>query len=285
MKTKWRDILSDAKSFPDDFKVDLGNGNVMSLGDLRSDDKESHGAVTASLSAKEKEVNDRAEQLKKADAAVMAMFDNYLKVTGLSADEALAGKEPVTRKIVASNTDLDPNDPIVGKLVSALNGLKEEMGTIKGSIATQRDQVLKPMLSTYLDDYYQDRWNDKIEPGLPKAAKGKVDFDAAMKHAEKEGYKDSRGRLDLNKAARDLTYDYRIDEEADKRATDRVKKLRDEETVAAMGRPGTVGANRGGKVQQQFKTEKGRTKSLEEAMEMARQDVDIWTGGASTGNA
>lgn len=284
MKTKWKQILEDKNSFADDMKIDMGNGNVMSLGDLRADDIESKGAVTASLTAKERQLAEEKQQLERASVQVTTLFQQYLDITGLTPEEAIAGKKPVSVKTVAANTELDANDPIVGKLVGVINSLKDEVGTIKGTLSSHQEKILKPMLSTYLDDYYQDRWNDKLEPGLPKAAKGKIEFEQVMKHAEKEGYKDSRGRLDLNKAVRDLTYDYRVDEAATSRAQEQVKKMRDEETVAAMGKPGTIGPGRNS-TPKQFKNEKGRTINLDQALEMARQDADIWTGGATAGNA
>lgn len=276
---KFREILEDSKSFADDIKIDLGNGVTKSLGELRAEDKESQGAVTAQLTAKERQLAEEKKQLELASANVTQMFQQYLEATGMSAEEALSGKKAVTRKQVAENADLDPNDPIVGKLVTAINSIKDEVGTIKGALSTQQEKVLKPILSTYLDDFYNDRWHDKIEPSLPKSAKGKISFEDAMKYAEKEGYKDQRGRLDLNKAARDLTLEYRIDEEAEKRANDRVKKLRDEDTLAAQTRPGHGGPSPRAGAPSQFKTEKGKTKTIEQALEMARQDVDIWTQG------
>lgn len=284
MKTKWRDILKDKTQFPDDFKVDMGNGNVMSLGDLRADDVESHGAVSATLTAREQELNTRAETLRKADSAVQNMFAKYLEVTGLSAEEALAGKTPTKREISAS-ADLDEKDPILGKFVSALNEIKNKVGAMETNFQTTQKNVLAPMLSTYLDDYYQDRFNDKIAPKLPKSAKDKIKFEDVMKHAETQGYKDARGRLDLDKATRDLTYDFRVEEAAEERAQERVKKLREEETMGAMGKPGATGNNPRTRVTQDFKNPKtGRTISLEEAMSKAYQDASIWTGAPAWAN-
>lgn len=280
---KWAEILEDSSSFANDMKIDLGNGITKTLGELRAEDKESKGAITASFTAKERQLAEEKQQLERASLQVTSLFQQYLDATGLSPEEALAGKG-AQKKEVAKNLELDPNDPIVGKFVTALNEVKNEIGSIKGTLSQHQEKVLKPMLSTYLDDYYQDRWNDKLEPSLPKAAKGKIVFDDVMKHAEKEGYKDARGRLDLNKAVRDLTYDYRVEEAAQARAQEEVKKLRDQETVAAMGKPGTIGPGRN-TTPKQFKNEKGRTVSLDQALEMARHDADIWTGGVQAGNA
>ncbi len=282
MSRKWSEILEDASSFANDMKIDLGNGITKTLGELRAEDKESKGQITASFTAKERQLAEEKQQLERASMQVTSLFQQYLDATGLSPEEALAGK--VTKKQVAANADLDPNDPVVGKLVQTIQSLQSEVGTLKGTLTSHQEKVLKPMLSTYLDDYYQDRWNDKLEPGLPKSAKGKIAFKDVIEHAEKEGYKDGRGRLDLNKAVRDLTYDYRVKEDSQRLAQEEVKRIQDEQTVAAMGKPGTIGPGRN-TTPKQFKNEKGKTVSLDQALEMARQDADIWTGGVQAGNA
>jgi hypothetical protein len=277
MPKTWAEILSNSQDFPDDFVITTKDGETFKLGDARSYDKETKGALTQQLTAKEQALSKEKLELEKASNGVYEMFNKYLELTGLTAEEALAGKKPLTKKAAAIATDLDENDPLVGSLVKEVNSLKSELKTLGGSMAEAREKILKPMLGTYLDDYYHDRWEDRIEPNLPKAAKDKIKLDDVMKHAEKEGYKDSKGRLNLQKAAEDMTASYRQDEW---REGERKKIRKEIEDAQVMDvRPGGSGVNSTPRstTPKNFKDEKGRTKSFEQVLADAAQDHDLWS--------
>ena len=272
---KWKEILADRSTYPDDFTISLKDGSTVTLAQMRAEDAETEGALTAKLTAREQDLATRESQLGKASKGVMEMFENYLNLTGLTAEEALAGKKP-TVKAAAAATGLDENDPLLGEMVKTVKGLQSELAATKAELINQRDKVLKPVLSTYLNDYYQDRWEDKIEPGLPKAAKGKVTFDQVMKHAEDNGYKDKQGRLNLLKAASDLTADYSTQEWRETEREKIRKEVENELTMAASQRPGAPGARP--TVAKNFLDDKGHTKTFDQVLQDAAADTDLWQG-------
>jgi hypothetical protein len=269
---KWAEILSN-KQYPDDFVISVKNGDkteTLTLGQMRAEDTESRGALTAELTRKEQDILKREKDVTNASKGIATMLENLSTKTGLSYEELIEGKTP-TKKVVAQAAELDENDPLVGALVKEIKGLRAELTTTKGDIETVRKNALGPMLNTYLEDYYEGTW-EKITPTLPKGAK--VERADALKYAQDNGLKDSRGRLDLRKAVRDLTYDDRINEEAEKRVADLRKKDEDTRTIAAAPKPGGTHINV--KTDRSLLDAKGRTKSFDDMLTEAAADTEMW---------
>src|SRR5215469_358477 len=230
MAKKWADILKDSATYGDDFVVTMKDGETVTIGQMRAYDRENEGALTQRLTAKEKELAGRESNLNTASIEFGKLVERVAEQSGMSVDDLLAGKAP-TRRAVAQSSGLDENDPLVGSLVKEIKAMRADFAS---QIDVVKKQALGPMLSTYLEDYYEASW-EKLSPSIPKSAK--VTRDEALKYATDNGYKDSKGRLDLSKAIRDLTYDARVDEAAAAKVADLRKKDDDQRVLAAAPKP------------------------------------------------
>lgn len=272
---KWADLLKDKTLYPDDFTVVVrrdGKEESLSLGDMRAYDAESRGALTADLTRRETEILSREKNVNDASVQLATVIEKTATAAGMTVDELLQGKAP-TRKAVAVAADLDESDPLVGSLVKEIKSLRSEIQSVKADSERTRKDALGPMLTTYLEDYYDNTW-EKLEPTLPKGAK--VSRDEAIKYANDNGYKDSRGRLDLRKAAKDLTYDARVKAEAETMAADLRKKDDDARVLAAAPKPSGTHINV--KTDKSLLNSKGRTKDFDEVLNDALIDTDMWKG-------
>jgi hypothetical protein len=275
---KWKDILADKNTYPDDFVITTKDGETFNLGAAREYDREHEGELTQRLTAKEQALAKEKLELEKASTGVYEMFNKYLELTGLTAEEALAGKKPLSKRAAAENAELDENDPLVGSMVKEVNKLKAEIKAMGTQMSDAREKILKPMLGTYLDDYYHDRWEDRIAPKLPEKAKDKIKLEDVMKYAEKEGLKDSKGRLNLDRAASEMTSEYRQDEWREQERTKIRKQLEEESLTASMPKPGG-GPNSSPRkeVAKNFRDDKGRTKTFDQVLQDAANDADLWS--------
>jgi hypothetical protein len=270
MAKKWAEILKDGTAYPDDFTVTLKNGEVMSLGDMRSYDREHEGELTRTLTAKEQELSARERNVSGASTALAQRIKQAADAAGISVDDFIEGKIP-SKKQVAKEQDLDEDDPLVGKLVKELRAVKAELTATQTSIKDIREKAIGPVINTYLEDYYENTWDNRIAPSLPKSAK--VTRDEAIKYAEENGLKDKKGRLDLSKAAKDLTFDARVAEAAESKVKDLRKKDEDQRVLESIPQPGGRAHL---KTQPQFKTEKGATKSFDQVLNDAMTDTELW---------
>jgi len=270
---KWATLLADKTQFPDDFVVSVkrdGKDETLSLGEMRSYDTESKGALSAELTKKEQDILKREKYVTDASKGIASMLENLSAKTGLTYEELIEGKTP-TKKEVAKASELDENDPLVGVLVKELKAVRAELTSTRGEIDNVKKSALGPMLNTYLEDYYESTW-EKIEPSLPKGAKAtRAD---ALKYAQDNGLKDARGRLDLRKAVRDLTYEDRINAEAEKRVADLRKKDEDTRTLASVPKP--AGTHINVKTDRSLLDAKGRTKSFDDMLSEAAADTEMW---------
>ena len=270
---KWAELLANKQLYPDDFVVSYKSGDkteTMTLGQMRTEDTESRGALTAELTRKEQDILKREKDVTNASKGIATMLENLSAKTGLSYEELIEGKAP-TKKEVAKGAELDENDPLVGALVKEIKGLRTELTATRGEVENVKKSALGPMLNTYLEDYYESTW-EKIEPSLPKGAKAtRAD---ALKYAQDKGLKDAKGRLDLREAVKALTYEDRINAEAEKRVADLRKKDDDARTLASVPRP--AGTHINVKTDRSLLDAKGRTKSFDDMLTEAAADTEMW---------
>lgn len=268
MPRKWKDLLTD-KSIPDDFAISV-NGETLTFGQMREYDREHEGELTQRLTAKESELAKREKTITDASVGMATMLERVSAATGMSTDDLLEGKMP-TKKVVAASADLDENDPLVGKLVKEIKGLRSEFA---GKVDELRKNAIGPMLNTYLDDFYEDRWDSKIAPSLPEGSK--LTLKEALDHANKNGIKDGKGRFDLARAAKELTYDERVAADAKKLAAVERKKMEDEAALASVPRPSSLGQRV--KPAKTLLNDKGQVKNFDDVLNDAVNDADLWKG-------
>lgn len=274
MAKKWKDILAD-QAVPDDFAVSV-NGETMTIGDMRAYDRETRGALSAQLTKREEEMATREKMVNDASIGMASMIERIGQATGLTPDELLAGKAP-TRKEVAKAAELDENDPLVGALVKELKAVRTELAATNGRYEDLKKNALGPMLNTYLGDYYDLQW-ERLSGQIPEGAT--LTREQAIEHANKSGYKDQKGRLDLGKAIKDLTYDARVKIEAKKLATEERKKMENEFAMRSAPRPSQLGQKV--KPDKSVLNAKGQVKSFDEVLTDAVNDVDLWRGIAKS---
>jgi hypothetical protein len=251
----WKEILSDKNSYPDDFTVTLKSGEVMSLGDMRTYDKEHEGELTRNLTAKEQEVAQRERNVQGASTALAQRIKQAADATGISVDDFIEGKMP-TKKQVAKEKEI--------------KGLRTQFEASQLQIKDLKEKGIGPVINTYLEDFYENKW-EKVSTKLPKGAK--VELKDALKYAEENGLKDGKGRWNLEKAVKDLTFDARVAEEAEKRVTTLRKEDDDKRTLEQIQQPGSHARF---KTEPQFKNAKGGTKSFDEVMNDALTDTELW---------
>jgi hypothetical protein len=269
MAKKWAEILKDRAAYGDDFTVTLKSGETMTLGDMRAYDTEHEGELTQKLTAKEQELAGRERNVSGAANALAARIKQAADAAGISVDDFIEGKIP-TKKEVAKAQDLDENDPLVGQLVKEFRGLKSELQATQGQLKDLKEKGIGPVVNTYLEDYYEGKW-EKVSAKLPKGAK--LELKEALKYAEENGLKDTKGRWNLEKAVKDLTFDARVEEAAQTKLADLRKKDDDQRMLESIPKP-NVGPRAG--VAKDFKDAKGRTKSLDDVMLDALSDTDMW---------
>lgn len=270
MPKTWKEVIAD-KSIPDDFTF-LVNGETMTLGSMRQYDRENQGELTRQLTAKETEMAKREKFVNDASIGIATMVERMSAATGLSTEDLLAGKVP-TKKEVARSAELDENDPLVGTLVKEIKSLRAEVQSANANVDNLKKNGLGPVINTYLEDYYESRW-DKLSSSLPEGSK--LDLKSALEHANRNGYKDTKGRLDLSKAIKDLTYEDRVKVEAQKLASVERKKMEDEMALRTAPRPAQLGQRI--KPDKTVLNEKGRVKSFDEVLNDAVGDADLWRG-------
>lgn len=268
-KKAWREIFADSQSFPDDFVLSDKDGNTFSLGEARTYNKEHDGELLAGLEKRDRELKGREGNLMNAERAMTARIKQAAEAAGVSIEDFVEGK--FSRRSVAEQQDLDESDPLVGKLVKELKGLRSELSATQGQIKDLKEKGIGPVINTYLEDYYEDQF-DRLSHNLPKGTK--LELKDVLSYAEKEGMKDSKGRYNLRKAVNELTSEARQEEAFGKRLADEKKKWEDERKVASM-QPPQSGPRAG--VTKQFKDEKGHTKSIEQVLQDSLQDEAIWS--------
>ena len=272
---KWADVLKNSQQYPDDFVVSIKNGDkteTMTLSEMRTYDREHEGELTRTLTAREQAIQKREKDVEQASIGLATVIEKAAANAGLSVDEFIQGKAP-TKKAVAAAADLDENDPLVGTLVKQMKTMQARLDAQDTEIKKTRSDALGPMLTTYLEDYYEGKW-EKLAPTLPKGAK--VTREEALKYAQDNKLVDARGRLDLSKATRDLTYDARVKADAEAMAGEMRKKIEDERTLAAAPKPSGTHINV--KPDKSLLNEKGRVKNFDEVLGDALNDTDLWKG-------
>jgi hypothetical protein len=270
----WKDILSDP-AIPDDFALNV-NGETMTLGSMRAYDRDSRGELTRQLTAREQDMAKREKLVNDASVGMATMLERVGQATGLTPDELLAGKMP-TKKEVAQTAGVDENDPLVGSLVKDIKTLRAEVAASNGKLEELRKNALGPMLNTYLDDFYELQW-ERLHGQIPEGSK--LERQAALDYAQKQGLRDAKGRWDLGRAIRDLTYEDRVKAEAKKLATEERKKMQDEFALRNVPRPSQLGQRV--KPDKSVLNEKGQVKSFDEVLNDAVNDAELWRGLAKS---
>jgi hypothetical protein len=269
MPKTWKEVLKDKAAYGDDFTVTLKSGETMTLGDMRAYDTEHEGELTQRLTAKEQELAAREGNVGKAATALATRIKQAADAAGISVDDFIEGKIP-TKKQIATEQELSEDDPLVGKIVKEMKAVRAELQTTQGQLKDLKEKGIGPVINTYLEDFYETKW-EKVAAKLPKGAK--VELKEALKYAEDNGLKDNKGRWNLDKAVRDLTYDARVEEAATAKLADLRKKDDEEKLLASIPKP-NVGPRAG--VAKDFKTAKGATKSFDEVLNDAMTDTELW---------
>jgi hypothetical protein len=277
-----KDILTNAK-YADDMVLSLPDGSTATVGEMRGMEADERNALVQRqnlLSQAEMELASRFQR---------AVQSGWLDAQGNVVQPRAQSDTEIRRQAVEvaaqSGIALDENDPLLGPVVrevrkmqteqkSQLDAFKTEM---KGTIATLAG-VAKQSVGAYLDDFYGMQF-ERLKGTLP--SKSKVSLEEAMKYAEENNFKDKAGRLDLSSAVDRMTWAEKKQEELDRLTKEANERADKASAMAQLNRP-RAGSIRNETVKDGFKptNEKGRTKSLDEALNEASADTELFESAA-----
>lgn len=270
---KLKDIIAARDKYADDIKISVGD-QTLSLGDIRTEISENDNS---SLMA---ELEERERNVLTAQSNLGDMLMKVSEASGVPIEDLVEGRfEKLTKKEAKEAVGGDPDDPKVKAMVDSL--VKGSLAPLQKTLDDTR-KALGVALKVNLDQYYEDTWDEKLAPKIPKGKDGKplvkLDLASVMKHANENKMLDARGRLNVRRAFDELTYDVRHTQELAE-AEERGAKRREEELrAAAIPKPGQ---QRQGLINPPTVTIEGkggkftRTKTIEEALTDALSDDDI----------
>lgn len=280
MAKSWKDLLSDTKTFGDDFVLDIG-GDKLSLGDLRKANADSHGQLQRTLDTRKTELDEKEKLLTTAQGELATLFQTFSDKTGLSIEDVTKGKTITSKeaKTIVAGAGLDPNDPILGPVIQQLTELKDkEIAGIKNEMSDMK-RALGLALKVNLDDHYEREFSS-LSKDIPEGVKD-LTIDKALKYAADNKIMDRHGRFNLTKAVSDLTSDARGAKAiADAEERGRVKAM-DEIRAGSLNRPGAVREQ----LTTSPKNKDGSTKTIEQAIQDAGNDPEIWNNALRTAGA
>lgn len=292
----WKDIFADKKNYKDDMVIKMGEDEY-TLGDLRSFNDDSQGALAQQMDSRKQALDQREVQLNNAQNEVANLFTALSEVTGMSLEEmqatARGGKKTTTNKATnaaASAADalanLDESDPVVGPLVKAIKAMQTNQPDNSQFVRELADvkKALGIALKVNLDDHYTREFKEHAPKFVPEKMQKEIDLPKVLDYAKNNNMLDTSGRFNVQRALDDMTRDARHAgelEAAEQRGRDKAK----EELALANIQP--PGHGRAGLVTSP-KNSDGHTKTIEQVLADAAQDPAIWKNAmsvASTGTA
>lgn len=287
-------IIDNRSKITDDMVIQIGE-HSFTAGELRQMDDETAGESTEELQARLNDIEQREGLLASAQNNTITMIQRLSDQTGIPFDDLVAAAADPTKKLgakkpAASSPDADPlldglddTQKAVVQRIQSVYGKKVE-GLEQALTDTRK--ALGTALKVNLDQFYEDTFEEKLLPNVPKGADGKplvkVELKSVMEHAQRNNLMDGRGRLNIRKAFDEITSQARTQRmlaEAEERGAARE---RDRLAAAQGGRPGASGIHdRPSYLTKPPVDDKGRTKSLEQVLEDARNDSDLWKSALS----
>lgn len=270
-----KDILTNAK-YADDMVLNLPDGTTATVGEMRGMEAQERNALI-----------NRQRQLEAAEQGLLQRT-NALRQAGLLNENL----EPVTtreiKQQVTATTGIDENDPLFGPLVketkaelariqaehkAELEAIKKQVGQVAG--ATQQ------AVQGYLGDIYEASFSKTIST-LPEPAREGLKLEDAIKYATERKLTDSFGRLDIPAAVDRLSWDKVKQYERQNISKEAATVADEKKALAQMNRPGLNTPRTLKPVKDGFSPvdEKGRVKSLDEAISAAADDDALWESAA-----
>jgi hypothetical protein len=202
-----KDVINSAK-YGDDIVLTLPDGTTATIGEMRALSAEDRASLTQ-----------RQTLVEQAELAVARKVQEFQQAGLLTENGQVVAPvvQPKTdaevRTYAASELGLDPNDPLLGPVVKefktemakrdhAIEAMKNDFGSTLKTIVG----VVQTAVSANLEERYQNEF-ERATKGLPTGVK--VDYQTAYDFADKHGFKDKWGRLDLNEAIDRMTWEDR----------------------------------------------------------------------------
>lgn len=276
-----KDILTNAK-YADDMVLSLPDGSTATVGEMRALEVEERQALVA-----------RNNLVSQAEMELAAKFQRAVQAgwinpqTGEVLQPTRQSDAEIRRSAVTAAADqgvaLDENDPLLGSIVREVRKLQNDQKTQLEALRTEMTAtvgklagVAKQATGAYLDDFYATTFNS-IKETLP--SKAKVTLEDLTKFAEENNFKDKVGRYDLRGAAERMTFKEKMDEERERMRQEVTASVQKEQALAGINRP------RGSALRTEkdgFKAvdEKGKTKTLDQALAEASQDMELFENAA-----
>jgi hypothetical protein len=202
-----KDVINSAK-YGDDIVLTLPDGTTATIGEMRALSAEDRASLTQ-----------RQQLVEQAELAVARKVQEFQQAGLLTENGQIVAQaaQPKTdaeiRTAAAAEFGLDPNDPLLGPVVKefktelakrdhAMESMKNEFGSTLKTIVG----VVQTTAKAYLDDRYKSDF-EKAAKDLPSGVK--VDYQQAYEFADKHGFKDEYGRLNLSEAIDRMTWEDR----------------------------------------------------------------------------
>lgn len=235
-----KDILSNAK-YPDDMVLNLPDGSVVNVGEIRALPVAERQALTA-------QIEQRQNTLGQAELAFAAKFQEAIRSGWMTQDGKVVPPQvqqtqqtqqttqqttAQLRAAAAAEYGLDENDPLLGPVIkemkaqlaqrdqaltelkTKLDALPSQFDSLKSTLTDSLGKVtgvVNTSVGRYLNDQYQSQFAQATKD-LPKGVM--VDYEAAYKYASEHKLQDKDGFLQINEAVDRLTWDKRKAAELD----------------------------------------------------------------------
>ena|ERR1700733_14625972 len=267
-----RDILKDSKQFGDNMVITLANGQAYNLGMLRTLTTEQQNALStkeAALVAKEAELTKKFDELKAAQATTAQTYADAQKqldeIKSLRATPGATGSQPDPLSALE-------NDNILGPFVKYTKALESQV-----KAAEKKSEDITKALQAMSQSYLNDRLTDTYARVVPQDKRDKITVEALITQGLQKGYKTLGGYVDIERAYADIAAPDNL--EAAKKAADEAGYKRAMEEMQSKGiiiQAPTGGPT--GQVGVPFAStrEASPFKSLDEAINAAAKDVNIW---------
>lgn len=294
-RLSWGDILTDTTNYADDMVIEVKNAEgdavPVSIGELRQHNEKTQGQFLADLERRTNELDQKQRTLTSGEERLTQILTNVATTMGVPVEDLIAGKialggKRTTEADLARVTGLDPDDPVLGPAAKELQRIEREHKDELKALTGRMEQIAKATgvgMSAYLDDYYDFQFEKHTSSLSPKVVerlgdKGKLTQDRVRKYAEENNLKDSRGRLNIGRAVKELTAEAAKEVEFADRLEKHDRERDAELRAATVRRPGMAGHN----IAPPLTDDEGHTLSIGDAMARALEDPDI-LGTIATG--
>jgi hypothetical protein len=271
-----KDIVNSAK-YADDMVISLPDGTTMTVGEMRS------------LEAEEKQrLIQRSQTLEQAE---LALADRIVAAQrrGVQLSEEIQPTDREIRREAAAQFGLSEDDPLLGQVAKEFKRLDADNKAREAALEAKFTQELNNLkgitgkaIQVSLDDRYATQF-ELATKDMPKTVREKLKLEDAVNYATEHRIMDKAGRYQIDKAVEMLSWNDMKEHERAEMRTELQTKAQREAEMARMNRPSPNALRTKHAATEGFNPldDKGRVKSLDEALADAAEDDNLWNSLAT----